>query len=230
MTLKHFLLGLGLHNITGQKLSVRIVSNLGHCIDYKSVCQIQTAEAEVASMLCEEGTSPGLKPQTEDDKVLTYFWADNFNKKIDSEKGTIMINSTHLIKFQESSDSVYQDTSKTVSRDITKFAPPQRQESGDIFIDSKKEPTKPFTGDENNASTEVFDIRYFLWKVLRYLQANKRSFPTFSGWQVLVRKVQISMELKKTVVTYLPPIDASVKRIYNNCTISVIYAEAVSGS
>ena len=86
MTLKRFLLGLGLHNITGQKLPVRIVSNLGHCIDYKSVCQIETAEAEVASMLYEEGTSPGLKPLTEDDKVLTYFWADNFNKKIDSKK------------------------------------------------------------------------------------------------------------------------------------------------
>ena len=62
-----------------------------------------------------------------------------------------------------------------------------------------------------------------LWKVLRYLQENKQNFPTFSGWQVLVRKVQILMELKKTsschisantfrigrqvVVTYLPPID-----------------------
>ena len=112
-----------------------------------------------------------------------------------------MINLTHLIKFQECSGSVYQDTSKTVSRDITKFAPPQHQESGDIFIHLKKEPTKPFIGDENNASTEVFDIRYFLWKVLRYLQANKQNFPTFSGWQVLVRKVQISIELKKTVVT-----------------------------
>ena len=67
-------------------------------------------------MLYEEGRSPALKPLTEDEKVLTYFWADNFNKKIDGEKGTVMINLTHLIKFQEeSSGSVYQDTSKTVS-------------------------------------------------------------------------------------------------------------------
>ena len=136
---------------------------MGHCIDYKSVCQIETAEAEVASMLYEECTSPGLNPLTEDEKVLTYLWADNFNKKLTAKEGTVMINSTHLIKFQEeSSGSLYQDTSKTVSRDITKFAPPQHQESDDIFIDSKKEPTKPFIGDENNASTEVFDFRYFL--------------------------------------------------------------------
>ena len=51
VTLKHFLLGLGLHNITGQKLPIQILANLGHSLNYKSVCQIETAEAEIARQL-----------------------------------------------------------------------------------------------------------------------------------------------------------------------------------
>ena len=40
-----------------------------------------------------------LKPATKDSIVFTVFWADNFNAKIDSDKK--MINSTHIIAFQE---------------------------------------------------------------------------------------------------------------------------------
>ena len=101
VTLKHVLLGLGLHNIIGQKLPIQILANLGHSLNYKSVCQIETAEAEIARQLYDEGTSPGLRPLTADDSVFTYFWADNFNRKVVSEKGTNIIDSTHLIKFQE---------------------------------------------------------------------------------------------------------------------------------
>ena len=57
------------------------------------MCQIGAAKAEIASQLYDEGTSPGLRPLTADNSVFTYFWADNFNKKVDSEKGTNMINS-----------------------------------------------------------------------------------------------------------------------------------------
>ena len=86
------------------------------------MCQIETAEAEIARQLYDEGTSPGLRPLTADDSVFTYFWADNFNKKVDSEKGTNMIDSTHLIKFQEESPrSVYQTMSKTVPRTKLKY-------------------------------------------------------------------------------------------------------------
>ena len=96
--LKHFTLGVGLHNITGQQLPIWILSHLGHCIDYKTVCQSETAETEVAHQLYQEGASPGLRPISEDDVVLTHFWADNFNKKLESDKGNDMINSTHFVK------------------------------------------------------------------------------------------------------------------------------------
>ena len=43
--LDHFIPGVGLQNITGQQLPIRILPHLGHCIDYKTVCQSETAEA-----------------------------------------------------------------------------------------------------------------------------------------------------------------------------------------
>ena len=52
--LKHFILGVDLHNITGQQLPIRILSNLDHCIDYKTVCQGGTAQAEIAHQLYQE--------------------------------------------------------------------------------------------------------------------------------------------------------------------------------
>ena len=55
VTLKHFLLGLGLHNITGQTLPIQILENLGHSLNYKSVCQIETAEAEICSSIIRQG-------------------------------------------------------------------------------------------------------------------------------------------------------------------------------
>ena len=61
--LKHFILGVGLHKITGQQLPVRILSHLGHCIDYKTVCQSETAEAGIARQFYQEGASPGLRPR-----------------------------------------------------------------------------------------------------------------------------------------------------------------------
>ena len=84
------------------------------------MCQIETAQAEIVRQLYDEGTSPGLRTLTADDSVFTYFWANNFDKKVDSEKGTNIIDSTHLINFQEESPrSVYQTMSKTVPKDKT---------------------------------------------------------------------------------------------------------------
>ncbi len=67
ITLKHFLLGLGLHNITGLKLPIKVLSHLGHCTNYDLVCEIETAEAEVAQHFYEgnlESLSGDLEGET----------------------------------------------------------------------------------------------------------------------------------------------------------------------
>ena len=48
VTVKRFLLGLGLHNLTGQQKPVQILNRLGHCIEYDAACEIETAHAEAA--------------------------------------------------------------------------------------------------------------------------------------------------------------------------------------
>ena len=101
ITLKHFLLGLGLHNITGLKLPITILSHLGHCIDYNLVCEVGTAEAEVAEELYKKTTGAHLQPSNT--PTLAYWWADNFNQTLDSSTGHGVINSTHIVEFSEPS-------------------------------------------------------------------------------------------------------------------------------
>ena len=48
VTPKHYLVGLGIHNITGQKVPVQVMSRLGHSISYSQVCEIETSLAELA--------------------------------------------------------------------------------------------------------------------------------------------------------------------------------------
>ena len=48
LTLKHTSVGLGLHNMTGQKIPIVILSHLGESISYHTVREIETAQAEVA--------------------------------------------------------------------------------------------------------------------------------------------------------------------------------------
>ena len=83
-TAKHFLLGVGLHNITGQKKPVEINQRLGHGIDYKFVCKIETALAEAAQVLANENGALPIKPSSDNEAVLTFFCADNFDMKVET--------------------------------------------------------------------------------------------------------------------------------------------------
>ena len=48
MTLEHATMGLGLHSFTGQKLQLVVLSRLGYSINYDRICEIETAQAELA--------------------------------------------------------------------------------------------------------------------------------------------------------------------------------------
>ena len=208
--LNHFILGVGLHNITGQQLPIRILSHLDHCIDYKTVCQSETAETEIARQLYQEGAYPGSRPISEDDVVLTHFWVDSFNKKLESDKGNDMINSTHLVKFQEKAvGSEYRSHVKTVSRTITHFSTDLQMENETICIDKYKEPEKFAGRNYHLLSEDNFGLRYLLWNILRHISSVNQKVPSFSGWQVLVREID-NVATEKTVMTYLPPINSPV--------------------
>ena len=101
ITAKHFLLGLGLYNITGQKKPVEINHRLGHSIDYNFVCEIETALAEAAQGLANENGALPVKPSSDNETVLTFFWADIFDMKVETQTGKGSIHSTHMVAFQE---------------------------------------------------------------------------------------------------------------------------------
>ena len=53
----------------------------------------------------------------------------------------------------------------------------------------------------------VFIDSYHLWILLRILSSNDPFVPTFSGWCVQQQSKKINI-VEKTVLTYLPPINA----------------------
>ena len=54
-------------------------------------------------------------------------------------------------------------------------------------------------------------MAYFLWLLLRLLNSQDQTVPSFFAWKTKLRNIGIChAAIKKTVVTYLPPIDAKV--------------------
>ena len=105
LTAKHFVLSLGLHNITGQKKPVQIINRLGHCLEYNVTCEIETAHAEASQQqYADSGVLP-VRPISANHAVNTFFWADNFDVNLESQTGHIALNSTHMIAFQEESQA-----------------------------------------------------------------------------------------------------------------------------
>ena len=51
LTLKHCSLASGLHSMTRQKQPISFLERLGHCISYDHVAEIETAQAELASII-----------------------------------------------------------------------------------------------------------------------------------------------------------------------------------
>ena len=99
VTPKHYLVGLGIHNVTGQKVPVQVMSRLGHSISYSQVCEIETSFAELALHKAEnEFEVLPILPES-DEIVLTNFWVDNFNVKVEKIGGTSAANTTHLMAF-----------------------------------------------------------------------------------------------------------------------------------
>ena len=95
VTAKHFLVALGLHNMTGQRNVVEINNKLGHCISYPLTCEIETAQAQATQQNINNGNNIlPVKPKTADGIVLTTFWLDNFDVKIDRLSNN-SVNTTH---------------------------------------------------------------------------------------------------------------------------------------
>ena len=216
ITTEHFLLGLGLHNITGQRLLIQILHQLGHCVDYNFVCEIETAQAETAQMLATESGALPLKPASGTETVLTYFWVDNFDMNLETQTGKGALNSTHLVVFQEESQNSIARNNKiflprTKRRSLERIA----QDPVEIIADPKRESpsiSKTLTVD-GGPEISRYVSNYMLWIVIRRLNTLDQIVSTFAGWNTHVKKTKLTSPLKKTVMTYLPPINSKVAEL-----------------
>ena len=141
LTAKHALVGTVVHNMTGQKIPVNILSNLGNSASYDKVCEIETGLAELSHLFQEQGQMLPLQPSTESAEVLTVFWMDNFDHNVETVTGHGTIHNTHAVAYQEESDETIKcqdfiQIPQTKRRSIV----PSLKEIAFRQVQSKKEP------------------------------------------------------------------------------------------
>lgn len=177
-----------------------------------------------------------LRP-TENETVLTYFWVDNFDVKVERLGGSGAINTTHLMAFQESYAKAPEIQKPLVSFKRSgrrKFVLNQEQKMHTTnTVSSKPEPPK-FKRAEVQAinSLPIYDNQlyklFFVWIFCRKQNSYDQVLPNFSGWLLRNRQKKIpTSSLKKTVETYLPPITSKVTE-FTTIETYIEYLEALS--
>ena len=193
VTLKHATLGLGLHSLTGQKLPLVVLSRLGHSINYDRICEIETAQAELAQHFQSMSHYSPVMPVDAESKVTTTFWWDNFDRNIETASGAGSIHNTPGIVFQEESEStVTRDTTVSIPRSKRRSLKNQEEEYFPFSTINPK--VEPPSFAENNAvhveqeTEEKCNNLLLLWKSARYLCSADQLNPRFVGWVILLFK------------------------------------------
>ena len=213
ITAKHFLVALGLHNMTGQRNVVEINNKLGHCISYPLTCEIETAQAQATQQNINNGNNIlPVKPKTADGIVLTTFWVDNFDVKIDRLSNS-SVNTTHMVAFQEVTESSFRSVNRiNISRNYkSRKIATNNQEKTTVIIEPKKDPPH-FTHTPYPAYNDKhFNSLYFVWCFLRKMNSKDQAVSSFSGRMLqLYTKCKEQSDMQKTIETYLPPINSKV--------------------
>ena len=112
-----------MHNMTGQKLPIQIVNKLGDCIRYPKTCEIETALAKLSITQSKELNILPILPVAEETRP-TYFWLDKFDIKVERLCGSRVVNTTHLMAFQEPSIGLLQ---ANVHTPVTKLVRTRRR-------------------------------------------------------------------------------------------------------
>ena len=207
---KHFLIGLGLHNITGQKAVVEVLNKFGHSISYSLACDIETSQAENCMEKSKQTSILPLYPEHETESVLTYFWVDNFDVIIDKQRGGGALNITMLMPFQEGTNDFRYTLASKNERPISR-----KLEIDDNAICYQKVNTKavpPNTDFEQQPfvyGDDIFTQLYLLWVYVRKQNSFDQIVPSLCGLMTKVRSSK-EIEVTKTVETYLPPMNSKV--------------------
>ena len=125
-----------------------------------------------------------------------------------------MIDFTHMVKFQEKTDSTtMQEMSKIISKTKRFYIKPRIDDSRGVRVNTKIDPKRfvdsPLQFNEADNDYVMTKFLYFLWLILRSKTTGETIFPNFAAWRLLSRKFT-KKPAKKTVVIYLPPINPLV--------------------
>ena len=216
ITGKHYLLGHGLHSMTGNKETVQIANRLGHCLTYDKLLDIETAQAQKAVKLMNTSDTSilPLQPQHPLQTVIIVFWGDNLDSKVELDTGGGAVNMTTIMAFQEESIGAVPDK-RTVSVPKTKSRTVAVEfEKHNITFCAKQEPNIIFEAVATDLDS-VFDFlnKYCTWIYLRYTNRSEQIHPNLSGMLLRLRQKEYasqSLKISKTVETYLPPLPTKV--------------------
>ena len=147
--------------------------------------EVETAFAVKAQQLLSNFFLP-LRSSNEYDYVLTVFWVDNFDIKVEKQTGSTSVNTTHIIALQERSEINLQENRGAPlprSRKRKLEGETNKNQDREIFVNSKIEP--PISTGEFSDPTEehihAILLRYFLWLWIRKENSFDQQHPMFTG-------------------------------------------------
>ena len=226
LTTKHVLLGNGIHSITGLEKPIQILSKFGHSCSYNKVQKIETAQAEVVQQMARMNFPLPLLPKNDNEKASTKFWWDNFDCKKENLAGSI--HTTHGIAYQEHSQGTKEQhqqidmipSNRTTVQVIRNQLPSRKinpHTNPSLFINSSQ---------NNSPDIQILaENELLLWKIARRIHTkSKQSIPRFVGWVI---KSYQEVDTKKTVITYLPPINKPISN-YSTVTDCIIRSQKLA--
>lgn len=209
LTAKHALVGVVLHNLTGQKTPVNVLFRLGHSASYDQVCEIETGLAELTQHFQEQGQLLPLQPKSTSSSVLTVFWMDNFDHNIETSTGHGTIHNTHGVAYQEQSDSsIARKEAEEIPRSKRHSLVSVAKELEHRVVNAKLEPPKFIATPKSALCIDSIDngnFKLIVWRLGRKMHNTDQLVPRFTGWLSIVANEQVE-PTPRTHITYLPPI------------------------
>ena len=187
---------------------------MGHCMSYIKTGEVKTAMAESTLVRAKRSNILPLLPMGHE-TVLTYFSADNFDHKVKKQQGGKMVNTTHLMAFQEAIEetNVFLNANDDyqVPRTKRRRVEYEQDDAPHPIINKSQDLPKFHDIKQSTYIAETFNSLLFLWLCFRKWNSHDQAVATFSGWLTQVHEKRYANQHPvKTTETYLPPLVSQV--------------------
>ncbi len=173
---------------------------------------IETAQAEMAQQLRSLENPLPLLPANELDRVITFFWWENFDCKKENTVGSL--HTTHGVAYQEASaTSIEQSSSFQIEKSNCRSVTISRLNLDKRKITWHQNPNlfeaSPAMEIENNNADKLL----LIWQLMRRVSPVQQRIARFVGWIVQVFGKPNS---ESTRITFLPPIRQPITEIQHS--------------